>query len=107
MKKQEYINKIYDWTQENKMVLNQKKSNAMIFNFCKDFKFTTRIQISNQTMDIVNEAKLLGVMLNDKLTWDDNTAYLVQRPRMRLLHKCAKRGSSQYIYSGTVLPGLA
>ena len=40
-------------------------------------------------MDIVNEAKLLGVMLNDKLTWDDNTAYLVQRAnsRMRLLHK--------------------
>ena len=89
MNKQEYINKIYDWTQENKMMLNQKKSNAMIFNFCKDFKFTTRIQIRNQTMDIVNEAKLLGVMLNDQLTWDDNTAYLVKRSnsRMRLLHK--------------------
>ena len=89
MKTQEYINNINGWTQENKMLLNQKKSNGMIFNFCKDFKFTTRIQIENQTMEIVKEAKLLGVMLNDQLTWDDNTAYLVKRAnsRMRLLHK--------------------
>ena len=71
------------------MLLNQKKSNGMIFNFCKDLKFTTRIQIENQTMEIVRKAKLLGVMLNDQLTWDDNTAYLVKRSnsRMRLLHK--------------------
>ena len=65
------------------------ESNGMIFNFCKDLKFTTRIQIENQTMEIVRKAKLLGVMLNDQLTWDDNTAYLVKRSnsRMRLLHK--------------------
>ena len=78
MKTQEYINNINGWTQENKMLLNQKKSNGMIFNFCKDFKFTTRIQIENQTMEIVKEAKLLGVMLNDQLSWDDNTAHRVQ-----------------------------
>ena len=40
-------------------------------------------------MEIVSQAKLLGVVINNKLTWDDNTEYLVKRAnsRMRILHK--------------------
>ena len=73
------------------MVLNKKKSNAMIFNFCKDFQFTSNIKIENEEMEIISKTKLLGVMINDSLTWDDNTKYLVQRAnsRLRLLHKLA------------------
>ena len=39
--------------------------------------------------DRVKEAKLLGVIINDQLTWSPNTESLVKRAnsRMRLLHK--------------------
>ena len=40
-------------------------------------------------MEIVNQARLLGVVINNTLTWDDNTKYLVKRAnsRMRILHR--------------------
>ena len=71
------------------MLLNKKKCNAMIFNFCRDYQFTSKILIENEEMEIVSQTKLLGVIVNNNLTWDDNTKYLVQRAnsRLRLLHK--------------------
>ena len=89
MKTQQYINSISEWTKENKMLLNKKKCNAMIFNFCRDYQFTSKILIENEEMEIVSQTKLLGVIVNNNLTWDDNTKYLVQRAnsRLRLLHK--------------------
>ena len=40
-------------------------------------------------METISETKLLGVMINDKLTWDSNTSYIGKRAngRMRMLHK--------------------
>ena len=68
---------------------NTKKTNAMIFNFSKQHQFSSRIQVEEDTIEIVTQTKLLGVLINNKLTWDDNTRYLIQKAnsRMRLLHK--------------------
>ena len=86
---QQQITQISEWTKINKMQLNRKKSNAMIFNFCKEYQFTSQIQIEGEVMEIVNQARLLGVVINNTLTWDDNTKYLVKRAnsRMRILHR--------------------
>ena len=71
------------------MELNRKKSNAMIFNFTKDYQFSSRIQIQEEVIDVIKETKLLGVIVNDKLDWSANTSFLVKRAnsRMQLLHK--------------------
>ena len=45
---QENINKISAWTAENKMLLNRKKSNLMIFNFTTDFQFSSRIEMKGE-----------------------------------------------------------
>ena len=89
MDTQQYVNNISDWTNLNKMKLNTKKTKAMVFNFTNDFQFSTRIVAEDDTVNIVKEAKLLGVIINDQLTWDQNTDSLVKRAnsRMRLLHK--------------------
>ena len=91
MKTQQYMNQLSHWTQENKMQLNQKKCNGMIFNFCKEYQFTSKILIENEEMELISQTKLLGVIVNDSLTWEENTKYLVQRAnsRLRLLHKLA------------------
>ena len=46
---------------------------------------------------MVKETKLLGVIVNDTLSWDGNTSYLVKRAnsRMRLLHKLVDFGVPQ------------
>ena len=86
---QQYLQKISDWTSQNKMMLNSKKTKSMVFNFTNNFQFSTRIQLENEVTEIVKETKLLGVIINDQLTWDPNTDSLVKRAnaRMRLLHK--------------------
>ena len=89
LKTQEYLNKINGWTLDNKMVLNKKKCQGMIFNFTKEYQFTSRTKIEDETVEIIKETKLLGVIVNDQLSWDSNTHYLTTRAnaRMRLLHK--------------------
>ena len=61
----------------------------MIFNFTKDFQFWSRIEMEGEIMRFARETKLLGVLVNDRLNWDNNTVSLVRRAnaRMRLLHK--------------------
>ena len=89
LKTQSYLNQISGWTRDNKMELNRKKSNAMVFNFTKNYQFSSRAKIDNDVIDIVTETKLLGVIVNDKLSWDSNTSFIVKKAnaRMRLLHK--------------------
>ena len=61
----------------------------MIFNFTRNFQFSTRLELENEVTEIIRETKLLGVVINDQLTWDSNTHSLVKRSnaRLRLLHK--------------------
>ena len=94
---QDYLNKICDWTNENKMKLNKKKSKAMIFNFTKNYQFTSRTVMDDEVITVIKETKLLGVMINDSLNWDTNTTFLVKRAnaRMRLLHKLVDFGVPQ------------
>ena len=66
----------------------------MIFNFTRNFQFSSRIKMENQVINIVSETKLLGVKVDDNLCWDKNTSFLVRRANgsMRLLHKLVDFG---------------
>ena len=85
---QSYLEQISEWTSKNKMELNKNKTKAMIFNFTKQFQFTSRICIENILIEIISETKLLGIIVTDDLTWDKNTIFLTNKAnaRMRLLH---------------------
>ena len=86
---QKYLDEICEWTAINKMQLNTKKTKAMLFNFTTKHQFSTRVAVENDTIEIVKEAKLMGVIINDQLTWSPNTESLVKRAnsRTRLIHK--------------------
>ena len=92
LKSQEYLRKIKEWTENQKMALNEKKTKVMIFNFTDKYKFTTRLQLNNTNLEVVNQAKLLGVIITDDLKWEKNTEYLVKKAysRMELLRKVAE-----------------
>ena len=53
--------------------------------------------LNNENIEVVNKSKLLGTVITDKLTWDENTNYLVKKAynRMQLLHKVASFTSSK------------
>ena len=81
------------------MQLNKKKSNVMLFNFTTSFQFTSRLEMENEVLEVINETKLLGVIVNNRLDWDSNTSSLVKRSnaRMRLFHKLLDFGVPQAI----------
>ena len=92
LKSQEYLKKISNWTDERQMKLNTEKTNYMVFNFSKKFKFNTRLRLEEQKLDQVHETKLLGLIIRDDLSWRANTTELTRRAysRMLILKKLVK-----------------
>ena len=83
LKTKVYLEKIKQWTEHQKMILNQKKTKVMIFNFTDKYKFTTKLELNGEILDVVKEAKLLGVIITDDLKWDRNTDYIVKKKLIR------------------------
>ena len=61
----------------------------MIFNFTLDYQFSTRLEIEGQPIQEVQQARLLGVQIDNKFSWQANTTLIVQKAyrRMTMLHK--------------------
>ena len=57
LKSQQYLENISEWTQRNKMLLNMKKTKYMVINFTNNFQFSTRLQLQNENIDNIEEAK--------------------------------------------------
>ena len=89
---QKYLDSIQRWTDDRMMVLNEKKTKNIIFNFSKENQFSTKLMLKNEPLEVVNETKLLGVYITSDLKWNKNTEYLVKEAnrRMRILHKGSK-----------------
>ena len=82
---QSHLDQIAEWTREAKMKLNTEKSKYMIVNFTRDHQFSTRLKLENKPLQHVKEARLLGVVINDDLTWHSNTQSLVKKANARML----------------------
>ena len=59
LKSQEYLNMINEWTKQHKMILSEKKTKAMIFNFTDKHQFTTRLELKGKNIEIVEQMKIL------------------------------------------------
>ena len=77
------MSEINNWTGQNKMKLNPRKTKAMIVNFTKNNQFTTNLTVKDE--------KAETIITND-LKWNRNTEELVKdaNRRMRLLHAASK-----------------
>ena len=81
LKSQKWLDEINIWTENQKMLINQKKTKTMIFNFTENHKFTTRLKLKNENIDIevINSTKLLGTILTDDLKWGQNTKNIIKK----------------------------
>ena len=80
---QKHINSISDWTKQNLMKLNAAKSNYMIFSRTKD-KFTTRLKMNEENLDRISVTKILGVWIQDDLSWARNCKEICRKAFSRL-----------------------
>ena len=65
---QETLNNIAEWTDINKMKLNEDKTNYMVFSR-SEIKFATRLYLNKKTLDRVEAVKLVGVWVITWLDW--------------------------------------
>jgi hypothetical protein len=68
-------NNILQWAQRNKMVINVGKTKEIVFRR-PSIRFTD-VQPSFKDIELVDEVKLLGVILNSKLTFDKHVNMLL------------------------------
>ena len=89
LQSQTWLNNINEWTLKQKMLINEKKTKCMIFNYTDKYQFTTRLSVNDNPIEVINSTRLLGTILQDNLSWDLNTAELVRKgnARMQLLRK--------------------
>ena len=75
----------------------RKKTKAMIFNFSKDSQFSTRLSLKGEIIDTVDKMKILGCIITNKLSWDENCDLLIRKvnARMQLLRKALSFGATQ------------
>ena len=73
------------------MMIKCKKTKTIFFNFTDNFKFTTRLKIKDEKIEVIENAKLLGTIVSNDLRWDLNTASIVKKAnaRMELLRRVA------------------
>ena len=81
---QSSLDKICDWTNRKKMLINADKTKYMIINFNKNFQFTTRLHLEGKIIHQINQTKLLGIMVDDSLSWQANTDYIVKQAYKRM-----------------------
>ena len=72
------------YAQENGMKVNYNKTKLMVFNPGKVRDFHPKFNLGNKQIDLVEETKLLGVVLRSDLSWSSNTEYIVSRANKKL-----------------------
>ena len=95
LQSQDWLDKIDQWTHDQKMMINVKKTKTMIFNYTDNYNFTTRMTVNNQNIEVIDSTKLLGTIISNDLKWDKNTTEIVSKAnaRMALLRKVAEFGA--------------
>ena len=80
---------INDWTINQRMLINEKKSKTIIFNYTNNYQFTTRLSMNNVPLDVIDSTRVLGNIVSNNLSWDLNCDNIVKKAnaRMQLLRK--------------------
>ena len=94
---QQYLDRINQWTENQEMLISEKKTKAMMITFTDKHQFHTRLQLKGQNIEIVPKIKILGIVVTNRLSWDENCSILVNKvnARMQLLRKVWSFGSSK------------
>ena len=75
---------IQSWSENNRMRINAKKTKEMLISFQKLQKDIPPVIVDGQVLERVDCVTLLGVKINNKLTWDEHVEHIVKKAQKRL-----------------------
>ena len=96
LKSQQWLIQLNSWTLKQKMLLNKKKTKNMFFNFTNKYQSTTRLQLENENIEVLDDTKLLGTIISNDLKWYKNIKNIVKKAnaKMEILRKAIQFGAS-------------
>ena len=73
----EILSNVSQWLKVNKLSLNVKKTHYMIFSKKKNLqKPSVNLKIDGEPLSEVNKTKFLGIVIDNKLSWNDHINYI-------------------------------
>ena len=66
------------------MKINKEKTKVMVFNPCKAWDFMPDLTLDNQELEMVDEMRLLGVVVRSDMKWSSNTDQMLTKAYKRL-----------------------
>ena len=75
----EELENINKWFRVNRLTINSKKSNYIIFNKNKRIMNNQPLIINGREIERVKECRFLGVLLNESFNWKSHINYLVSK----------------------------
>ena len=97
----EQLIKTEKYANEHEMKINYKKTKVMLFNPCTSLDFTPKIELSGQSLQLVEETRLLGLIVSNDLKWSSNTDHIVKKAYKRLwiLRRLKNLGAKTEVYT--------
>ena len=92
------FNELKTFANDHQMVINEDKTKAMLFNTGKKYDFLPQIRTeSGEMLEVVEEVRLLGVIVRSDLKWHSNTKMLCEKgyKRLWMLRNLKKLGASK------------
>ena len=72
----EQINNLLEFTEINEMKINKYKTKVMLFNRATSLDFQSNILLESSPLDVVEETKILGIMLSSDLKWKKHVDFV-------------------------------
>ena len=76
--------KTKEYADQNEMKINFKKTKVMLFNPCTSIDFMPDLRLDNHELEVVEELKLLELVLQPDMKWGANTDNMVQKAKKRM-----------------------
>ena len=83
-KDQAQVMQAKEYAEKNHKKINIKKSKVMLFNPCTSIDFMPKIELENIELDLLEEMRLLGVVIQSNMKWSANTEQIVERGYKKL-----------------------
>ena len=82
---QNYIHDVENFTANNKMKINKKKTTVMKFTNSRKYDFPLEVQFADGSLlETTEVSKMLGVMICSNLKWKHNTNYICSKARRKV-----------------------
>ena len=86
-----------EFAKANEMQLNYKKTKLILFNPCSSMDFMPQLRLSGNDLEVVNEIRLLGLVIRADMRWCSNTQNMIEKANKRLwiLRRLKNMGANQ------------